>query len=177
MSLLEKLSNTVDINGLPFDTAMHNALVKAGLKNPAKDMDDAHDAKTGETSLSNLTKDAKHVDVAEPDNDGDETHPDLSPNKTWEYGYERGEGYRQYPPLYGLRYDLQSIQNRQYDTMNESGRVSYMIDLYKTKLMEKENKIASFAVVTKTGQKYNARNYEDAVKLKAEHGGKIVRTL
>ena len=174
MTLLEKLSMTRDINDIPFDPALENALVKMGLKNPAKDSDASHDSGTGETSMSNITPKAPKVDVAEPDNDGDEDFPEKSDKKTWEYGYPRGEGYHSYPTSTGYSY---SGALKQALSIDESSPMDIMMAIHKDIILEKNEKIASFIVVTKAGQKYNAHTYEEAVKLKAQYGGKIQRGL
>lgn len=75
----------------------HKALVKLGLVNPAAEYDSKH----GEVSMSNMDPKAHEVDVAEPDGDHDDQGPqplsDMDLDKVWEYGFERGEGYREYP--------------------------------------------------------------------------------
>jgi len=174
MTLLEKLSMTRDINDIPFDRALENALVKMGLKNPAKDSDISHDSGKDETSMSTMTPTSPKVDVAEPDNDDDENHPDKSEKKTWEYGYPRGEGYHSYPTSTGYTY---SGPLKLALAIDEASPLDIMMAIHKEVILEKNDKVASFIVVTKTGQKYNAHTYEEAVKLKAQYGGKIERGL
>ncbi len=71
----------------------HKVLVALGLTNPAA----AHDAEHGEDRADNPK--AHEGELGEPDGDIDDltSYPDFDNEKVWEFGYERGEHYHQYP--------------------------------------------------------------------------------
>lgn len=99
------------------DSALRRSQVILGLVDPAQELDDIHDRATGEVSRSNFTPTSKAVDY-EPDNDGDETFPDMDRRKTWEYGIERGNGYHQYSRTPGA-YSTSGAIHRQSDLEEE----------------------------------------------------------
>ena len=85
-----------DPNIYSSENFMKTALIKLGLVSPAKESDGKHLAKTGEAGMSNMTPKSDKVDVAEPDGDGDDKDM-KGDEKTWEWGYKRGNSYEEYP--------------------------------------------------------------------------------
>lgn len=86
---------------------MDKVKIALGLENPAKPIDDAKTAKDGKPRMSAMNPKNPEQGLAEPDGDADddaEMIEPLSNEKTWEYGFDRGNAYHQYPSSVGYSY-------------------------------------------------------------------------